>query len=140
MGVYLEQFQSRFDNMIAFRPSGWTFSGPSSTPIATKDPTDSDNMNDDGGSNITPISVAPDGRFLLFGVPYSEHSSYSELQHFIQNIDARRIIPTVNVGDERRRRDMDRLFREWQQTKVKRLESSTADTVRIQEFAVSSTL
>jgi hypothetical protein len=44
-----------------------------------------------------------------------EHSSFSELEYFVRNLSIRRIIPTVNVGSEKNRREMESHFRQWQQ-------------------------
>ncbi len=35
---------------------------------------------------------------VLYGVPYSEHSSFRELRAFVAAVPARRIVPTVGGG------------------------------------------
>jgi len=50
---------------------------------------------------------------LITGVPYSEHSSFSELRTFVQFIRPTKIIPTVFGGTGQRISDMQNTFKEW---------------------------
>ena len=43
---------------------------------------------------------------MVFGVPYSEHSSFRDLALFVMALDVSRIIPTVNVGTKNSRATM----------------------------------
>ena len=47
------------------------------------------------------------------GVPYSEHSSFSELKRFVQFIRPTKVIPTVFGGTGQRISDMKAIFKEW---------------------------
>eukprot|EP00127_Corallochytrium_limacisporum_P002845 Clim_evm24s142 gene=Clim_evmTU24s142 len=82
----------RFTQIVAFRPTGWTFS--QSKPLSM-------------------IQPQINGNVRTYGVPYSEHSSYGELKAFIQFLRPHRIIPTVNVGSARSRALMEAEFRKW---------------------------
>uniref|UniRef100_UPI00359028BF uncharacterized protein isoform X1 n=2 Tax=Myxine glutinosa TaxID=7769 RepID=UPI00359028BF len=92
---HLNAFKGRFSRVVAFRPTGWTIKGGNPTM-------------DNVYSNVR-------GKVSLYGIPYSEHSSFSELRRFVQWLRPRRIIPTVNVSNERARRAMMETFRQWQQ-------------------------
>lgn len=58
------------------------------------------------------------------GIPYSEHSSFLELKRFVQWLQPKKIIPTVNVGSWRSRKAMEGFFREWQ-TEPRNLRSTS---------------
>ena len=122
---YLKAFQPRYSSILAFRPTGWTFDrGGSNNGTAPnnhhKEAVNSTAAEEEEGSrpptksHVRPISVAADGSIILFGVPYSEHSSYSELEAFIKGIQVQKIIPTVNMGSEQSRLEMEHIFRQWQ--------------------------
>ena len=49
----------------------------------------------------------------LSGIPYSEHSSYTEMKEFCQFIKADKILPTVNNGNPQARKKMEALFESW---------------------------
>lgn len=59
---------------------------------------------------------ASTSRVKIYGVPYSEHSSFRELAAFVASLKIRKIIPTVNVGGEKSRKMSEYLSR-WQREK-----------------------
>lgn len=46
---------------------------------------------------------------MIFGVPYSEHSSFRDLALFVMGLDIGKVVPTVNVGSKESRN----LMRAW---------------------------
>ena len=50
----------------------------------------------------------------LYGVPYSEHSSFFELTCFAMSFDWGKMIATVNVGSENSRGKMARWVEKWE--------------------------
>ena len=96
MNDHFEKYKKNgYDRILAFRPTGWTFSEKLKS------------VND-----IKP-SIRPN--VTLFGVPYSEHSSFDELKMFITALQPKNIIPTVNVGSKDSRDQMNEYFKEWTQ-------------------------
>ncbi len=57
--------------IVAFRPTGWA-------------------------GHIT-MSEARAGKVKLYSVPYSEHSSFTQLKKFVKHLKPTKIVPTVNV-------------------------------------------
>lgn len=70
LSEYLLRFEHYFDNIIAIRPSGWE------------------------------IRSRPQNRnnISIYGVEYSEHSSYDELRRFVNFINPVSVISTVPSG------------------------------------------
>ncbi|KAK3013722.1 hypothetical protein RJ639_008430 [Escallonia herrerae] len=91
---YMKTYSSRYTAVLAFRPTGWTYS-------------------ETIGSRLDLIKPSSRGIVTIYGVPYSEHSSFIELQEFVQFLRPEKIIPTVNVGNASNRDKMQSYFREW---------------------------
>jgi DNA cross-link repair 1A protein len=84
---YMESFKGTFTHILGIRPTGWTF----------------DDQNSAAGeaSSVFSLSMPKiDGNAGVWPVPYSEHSSYRELDEFLKEISFHQLIPTVdNWGD-----------------------------------------
>ena len=50
---------------------------------------------------------------IIIGIPYSEHSSFTELKRFVQFIRPDKVIPTVFGGAGQRISDMKDVFKDW---------------------------
>ncbi|NXS56069.1 DCR1A protein, partial [Brachypteracias leptosomus] len=90
---HLNKFSENFDQVLAFKPTGWTYS--------------------DSCLSLVDIKPRTRGNITIYGIPYSEHSSYLEIKRFVQWLKPQKIIPTVNVGDWRARSLMEKHFRDW---------------------------
>lgn len=92
LGAMLEKYRNTFDSIIAIKPTGWTFKATSAAF---------------GIGSLVPqyykdVTIVP--------LPYSEHSSYSELEMFCRGLKIGKIVPTVNVGSVGK---MQVLFSQW---------------------------
>ncbi|NXK91369.1 DCR1A protein, partial [Formicarius rufipectus] len=90
---HLNKFSENFDQILAFKPTGWTYS--------------------DSCLSLADIKPQTRGKITIYGIPYSEHSSYLEMKRFVQWLKPQKIIPTVNIGDWRARSLMEKHFRDW---------------------------
>jgi len=95
---YLSQ-QPSFTHLIAFRPTGWTFKKA--------------NLDAEDGYLMEPHVLTRDHRVAIFGVPYSEHSSYPELEQFVKTVPCRKIISTVGMGNEKNREKVNGYLKRW---------------------------
>ncbi|CAO3667551.1 unnamed protein product [Rhizopus stolonifer] len=96
--AYFRSLQPHFTQMIAFKPTGWTFR----TQSSLEQDTSLDAIISTGAGDITVLNPSYDSPILkIYEIPYSEHSSFWELALFIASLDIRRIVPTVNVHDEK---------------------------------------
>uniref|UniRef100_A0A7N0ZXY8 DNA repair metallo-beta-lactamase domain-containing protein n=1 Tax=Kalanchoe fedtschenkoi TaxID=63787 RepID=A0A7N0ZXY8_KALFE len=69
------QYMRRFNLIVAFSPTGWTFGK---------------------GKNKSPGKRWKQGTLIRYEVPYSEHSSFTELKEFVKLVSPANIIPSVN--------------------------------------------
>lgn len=77
----------RWGAVVAFSPTGWSYRK---------------SMEKDGEFRVEPW-IENEGRTRTYAVPYSEHSSYTELREFIKFLKPKRITPTVNASTENER-------------------------------------
>lgn len=80
--------ETNFDAVCAFRCTGWEYRR---------------------GKQYSEW-IDNDGRTRLYGVPYSEHSSFDELKAFVGHVKPKRIEPTVNADSRESRRALRDLF------------------------------
>ncbi|TIB83709.1 DRMBL-domain-containing protein [Wallemia mellicola] len=122
---YLSKFKKKYNRVIGLKPTGWTYKNASSSSseldinieyLLKRDLNRSftyRNLFSTRGSNDT---------VACYGIPYSEHSSFTELTCFALSIDHVRMIATVNVGKQASRERMKKWFGVWHQERRKRLE------------------
>ncbi|MCO5599757.1 hypothetical protein L7F22_053864 [Adiantum nelumboides] len=112
----------RIDRSIAFRPTGWTYKPPAG--MDTVSPSLERLINWNQGRTFGPsyLTTTRDSttKYTIYGVPYSEHSSFFELTAFCLSVDYDRIIATVNIGNPNSRNKMARWFEKWKAEKKRR--------------------
>ncbi|KAL7521278.1 hypothetical protein ACHAWX_005956 [Stephanocyclus meneghinianus] len=81
-------FSKPYGRVVGFRPTGWTYSTPkkSAKPSSTSPQTQK------------LISSKTSGRYTVYGVPYSEHSSFPELVDCLRCLKPKKITTTVSVS------------------------------------------
>lgn len=68
-----------WDQVVGFRPTGWSY-------------------------RKTGLQVWREGRAAVYGIPYSEHSSWTDLRECVAALRPKKIIPTVNASDRMKSR------------------------------------
>lgn len=112
----------RIDRAIAFRPTGWTYRPPAGMDVISPSLDRLIQWNQRrtfGPSNLFSTRDST-SRYTIFGVPYSEHSSFFELTAFCLSVNYGRIIATVNIGNPNSRAKMARWFDKWKAEKKRR--------------------
>ena len=97
---YLDQFSSSYDHILSVIPTGWTHQKGSTSESSLE------NM------KIKPKSTTSS----QLEIPYSEHSSFSELKRFVMFLkmpSCNSVIPTVNIGNPKARECMRNFFTNW---------------------------
>jgi len=96
LGMELDKVGGKWNHVLGVKPTGWTHS-----------------RGEGKEQSLAGISIVTRGHVSLLEVPYSEHSSYSELKRFVQYLrigSEKDIIPTVNV---KQKKEMSLMFKEW---------------------------
>ncbi|KAH8075871.1 DRMBL-domain-containing protein [Cristinia sonorae] len=118
--VYIDRWKGHFDRVIGFRPTGWTYSPTNGTDTLPSIPTviSRSQSRTFTYANLTPMKNST-AALTVYGVPYSEHSSFFELTCFALSFDWGRMIATVNVGSESSRGKMAKWVERWEAERKK---------------------
>ncbi|KIJ61948.1 hypothetical protein HYDPIDRAFT_176722 [Hydnomerulius pinastri MD-312] len=115
---YVQRFKGTFSRAVGFRPTGWTYTPPSGSDLS---PTIQSIISRGQSWSFSYADLRPMQRstyaIQMFGVPYSEHSSFFELTCFALSCDWGRMIATVNVGSESSRAKMAKWVERWEAEK-----------------------
>ncbi|KAL6309318.1 DRMBL-domain-containing protein [Sparassis latifolia] len=119
--TYVERWKGHFSKAVGFRPTGWTYTPPSG---AEPMPTISSVISRSQSRTFTHAHLIPTknstATLQVYGVPYSEHSSFFELTCFALSLDWVKMIATVNVGSENSRRKMAKWIERWEAERKKK--------------------
>ncbi|KAK4528796.1 hypothetical protein GAYE_SCF64G6742 [Galdieria yellowstonensis] len=94
-----QKYATRYDTFVGFRPTGWSYTGQKMTQPY---------------GNLKPGILTRQLRqnCVLYGVPYSEHSSFSELKEFVSVCRPKNLVPTVCSHRKNSKDEADRM-RQW---------------------------
>ncbi|KAK9225306.1 hypothetical protein WN943_010347 [Citrus x changshan-huyou] len=117
---YLKPYGNQYAAVLAFRPTGWTYSETVGNQLDLIRPLSRGNITIYGEmimdllhAHLLAGKISKARINIFSGVPYSEHSSFTELREFVQFLRPDKIIPTVNVWNAASREKMQSFFREW---------------------------
>lgn len=133
---YLGRLQPHFDRVLGFRPTGWSYSPPAGTDLL---PDVNTVIRRDQARGFTDAGLKPMRgscrQYMMYGVPYSEHSSFFELTCFALSLPGPelKMIATVNVGNEKSRAKMKKWFEKWLAEKSKRREKNLPSVVEYRD-------
>ncbi|KAK0239030.1 DNA cross-link repair protein pso2/snm1 [Armillaria nabsnona] len=118
---YVERFKGHFSRAVGFRPTGWTYTPPAGIDLM---PSVSTIIARSQKNTFTHADLAParnsTSTLQLYMVPYSEHSSFSELTCFAMSFQWTKMIATVNVGSENSRQKMAKWVQKWEAERKKK--------------------
>ena len=101
IGVYLASLKKKYKRVVAIRPTGWSFGGGRYGGGGRRKSSSSNNNNNnsmyEGISSVHTTRVNNLVEVTIFGIAYSEHSSFSELQQCVRDFKPFIIKPTVNA-------------------------------------------
>lgn len=107
--------RKKFTQLVAIVPSGWNFRPPNPPRSGSRpsQPTTAP-------THAPPFTLKEleqcrkmVGKIHILRVPYSEHSSFVDLQRFCTTVPSRKVIPTVNTGNARKRAQMYFWLSQW---------------------------
>jgi hypothetical protein len=136
--AYLDSFGGHFESVLAYRPTGWTYKSDdkiyrpkSKLQMSTVSASQCAAFAaaDNATFSLAPPILSPDKLVAIYGVPYSEHSSFPELERFVKGLNIKTIIPTVGNGNERYRNEMKVLFHRWATERNREQASEVASTL-----------
>ncbi|KAH9930298.1 DNA repair metallo-beta-lactamase-domain-containing protein [Fomitopsis serialis] len=117
---YVERFKGHYSRAVGFRPTGWTFTAPTGSDML---PSVQTIISRSQSRTFTYAQMNPmknsTPALQVYGVPYSEHSSFFELTCFALSLDWGKMIATVNVGSENSRKKMSKWFERWEAERKK---------------------
>ncbi|KAG0285426.1 DNA break repair nuclease [Linnemannia gamsii] len=112
---YLDSLAPTFVRLIAVRPTGWTFTGNKKFTSANDNGSVATDMPAQPATSLELRPSYTSATVKIYPVPYSEHSSFSELAGFCRSLNIHKVIPTVGVGSEKGRHAMSEWFKRWEQ-------------------------
>ncbi|KAF8262628.1 DNA repair metallo-beta-lactamase-domain-containing protein [Lactarius quietus] len=119
---YMARWNGHWSKAVAFRPTGWSYSPPSGTNTTT--PPVATTLSKPPHREFTHAHLRPSRGSTptaqLFGVPYSEHSSFYELTCFAMSLDWARIVATVNVESPASRAKISAWVARWEAERRRR--------------------
>ncbi|KAG1792628.1 DRMBL-domain-containing protein [Suillus plorans] len=122
--AYVQRFKGTYSRVVGFRPTGWTYTPPSGSDLS---PPISSIISRGQSRPFTHADLKPMQKSTfavqMYGVPYSEHSSFFELTCFAMSCDWVKIIATVNVGNEKSRAKMAKWVECWEVDKKRSKEA-----------------
>jgi DNA ligase-1 len=84
---YARRWDKGYTRVVAFLPTGWANTSKSTGAVKEVNLDDINDRSKRGNDSTIQVEIYP--------VPYSEHSSYSELRSFVKFLKPRKLIPTV---------------------------------------------
>ncbi|KAL0570548.1 DNA cross-link repair protein PSO2/SNM1 [Marasmius crinis-equi] len=117
---YVNKYKGHFTKAVGFRPTGWTYT----PPAGEQAPTIASVLARCQKNTYTYADLQPSrnstSKLQLYPVPYSEHSSFSELTCFALSFEWTKMIATVNVGSEASRGKMGKWMQKWEAERKKK--------------------